>query len=196
MNVKVSDTMCNNITEETGVDEVKSMYDEEGRHKEMPWLTYSTMEYVPENGYVFVEHFKSLDKKLNEKVSQEEYYNGVRYLKIKLMGKMDLNRYTQLKPFGSESSKSRRLCRVLESDIVDLDLTQKEKEKGYRYVKVNVPNGRMDKGWLTYSELDDGWRVSTSKQTKRISALRRKKLRKRQRQSKMMEEVKKYISVE
>ena len=173
-----------------------SMFDEEGRHKKMPWLTYSTMEYSPENGYCFIEHFKSLDTKLNEKVSESDYYNGVRYLKIRLMKNMDANRYNQIKPLSENSSKVRAYRRILDSDIIELDLTQSEYEKGYRYIKINMPTNKLENGWLTFSELEDGWNVSTSKIATRVSENKKRKFRKRQNQNKMMDEVKKYISVE
>ena len=176
----------------------ESMFTEEGFHKEMPWLTYSTMEYVPENGYQFIEHGKFLDKKINEKVSESDYYSGTRYLKIKLMGEMTAERYVNLKPVEKEDSVYRKYCRVLESDLVSLDLTQKELNDGFRYLKIYVPTGRFEEGWVTYSEVDDGWQVSYKKNKVKsgVSSSKRRKMNRRKNQQKMMDEVKKYISVE
>ena len=49
------------------------------------------MEYHPDNGYKFVEFNKYVDKKINEKVSEKDYYDGMRYLKMRF-----INFYTQI----------------------------------------------------------------------------------------------------
>lgn len=176
---------------------VISIFDKNGFHKEMPWLSYTTMEYIPKNGYQFIEYSKFLDKKINEKVSEEEFFNGTRYLKIKLMGHITPEKYEELKLINKDNKVLYKYCYILECDLLTLDLTQKEQNNGYRYLKIYVINNRFEKGWITYSEKEQGWEVSYNKNTKtNLSRTKKRKLNYRKNQQKMMDEVKKYISVE
>jgi hypothetical protein len=113
------------------------------------------------------------------------------------MGEMTADRYSGLKPVTKEDKVFRKFCRVLDSDLLTLDLTQEEQDRGHRYLKIYVPTGRFEEGWLTYSEIEDGWNVSCQKTIRRdVSASKRRKLNRRKNQKKMLDEVKKYISVE
>lgn len=173
------------------------LYNAEGFSLQYPWLTMSTINYAEEDGWQFVEYKNFLDKKTNEKVSESDYYNGVRYLRVKLMGNMTADRFNSLKDVDPEDRKQRRFCKVLDSDMLTLDLTHKQVEDGYRYLKVYVPTGRLERGWLTLSEQEDGWDIAYGPTTQSLmSKNKKRKLRKIKNDSKIMEDVKKYISIE
>ena len=171
-------------------------FTENGTSVDFPWLTMSTMEYTFERGYQFIEHQNFLNSKVNDKVSEADYRDNIRYLKIKLLGEMTAERYLKLEDIDEDSNVQRKFCRILDQDLLELDLSQKELEDGFRYLKIYLPFDTFERGWLTTSEIEEGWSVSGKRNVvKSTSSKRRRKFRKRQKESKMMDEVKKYISI-
>jgi hypothetical protein len=155
------------------------------------WLTLTTDNCTPENGWKFIEYEKHLDADLVKKVSESDYKSGMRYLKVRFLG--DINPHE----FKRKSAKEYKYAKVVESDIVNLDLSQSELSKGYRYIKVYVPNSRFRFGWVTYSEKEEGWITNKKKTPKRRYVSKRRNFRKRTDPSntKMLDEIKQYISV-
>ena len=157
----------------------------EGYVPEYKWLTHTTTEYTPENGWKFIEHEKHLDSELVKKVSEDDYRNGMRYLKVKFLG--DINPFE----FKRDKNKEYRYSKIVDSDIVNLDLSQRELKEGYRYLRVYAPRKRFRYGWVSYSEKYDGWVVNKNKhKPRRFKGKKRPK-----REYKMMDEVKKYINI-
>lgn len=185
-----SNTVVNTITDE------ERLYNDEGFSLEFPWLTMSTMEYTQEAGWQFVEYKNYLDNKTNEKVSESDYNNGMRYLRVKLMGHMTAERFNSLQDLDSDSNKQRRYCKVLDSDLLTLDLTHKQVEEGYRYLRIYVPTGKLQRGWTTMSERDDGWEIAYGPRAKTILSKNQKRKIRKRRNNKIMDDVKKYISIE
>lgn len=124
-----------------------------------------------------IEYENKLDDKVNEKVSETEYKLGMRYLKIKILGN-DEKIYV-------DESKNRKLCNIIESDLLDLDLDQEELNNGYKYLKIYLPHQEFSKGWMSYSEKDSGWEVYSKKKVKN----------KKHKKNNLMSEIKKYILV-
>lgn len=177
-------------------EEICKQFDEDCKHKEMPWLRNTMMDYVPENGYKFIEFDNVLDKRLNEKVSEKDYENGMRYLKVRVLNNLTVEEYNKLCELYVYG-ENHRFTRVLESDVLTFDLTQKEQKRGYCYLKVFVPTGKLSKGWLTYSEIEDDWKISLRDCVrKHMLTNKKRKVRRQKRQRKMMDEVKKYISLQ
>lgn len=151
------------------------------------WLTPTTTEYTPEAGWKFIEHDKHLDSELVKKVSENDYKNGMRYLKIRFLGDIDPFTYKR------DKTKEYRYAKIIDSDIVNLDLSQKELNNGFRYIKVYAPRKRFRFGWVSYSEKNDGWEVIKRKHRNRKFHGKRKPYKKDKKN--MMEEVKKYINI-
>ncbi|ADO67129.1 hypothetical protein crov096 [Cafeteria roenbergensis virus] len=162
-----------------------------------PWLTHTNGEYTYERGYQFIEYQNFLNSSVNDKVGEFDYYNGMRYLKVKLSGKVTAAEYKEFDEIDEQSKIQRRLCRVLSSDILELDLNQNELAAGFRYLKIYLPFDSFSRGWFTASEKEDGWKISGKRPraTRDYSAQKRRKFRKQAKSNSMLEEVKKYISI-
>ena len=90
--------------------------------EDKPWLTNSTAEFVEDNNWYFIKYKNYLNKKVNEKVSEDEYKNNIRYLKVKLMKNMTPKKHND---FLEKEHKTVRmsLCKLVENvDLIDLDL--------------------------------------------------------------------------
>lgn len=162
-----------------------------------PWLPHTSSEYTYERGYQFIEYQNFLNSSVNDKVSELDYYNGMRYLKVKLSGKVFAVEFNKFEEIDSQSKIQRRFCRVLDSDILELDLNQNELAAGFRYLKIYLPFDSFSRGWLTASEKEDGWKISGKKPRapRDYSAQKRRKFRKHAKANSMLDEVKKYISI-
>jgi len=169
----------NTIDENDEVDEMRNY----------PWIKNTFTDCIPENKWTFIEYENYLNSKTNDKVAQEEYYSGVRYLKIRLV---DTTKDTDYKALvaSSDSNIKYKYCHIIESDLLRLDLTQTEIGEGFRYLKIYVPYLSIRKGWTTMSEYDDGWIVSKNK-----SVRNKKKNSKKYKTTQMMDDVMKYIQI-
>ena len=158
-------------------------------------------DYKYENGYQFIKYKNNLDSKINKKVSEVDYKKGIRYLKIKLMGNISDKKKSELKEIDPLSKNQRKFCRICETDIINLDLTQENLDKGYRYLKINLPFKSFEQGWLTQSDIDEGWKIAGNRKDIRRTRLKKvfkKKYipkKKNKDDLKLMEEVKQYITV-
>ena len=164
----------------------------EFRQNNAEWLTPTTAEYTYQDGYQFVEYDNYIDKRVNEKVPQDDYYNGVRYLKIKLLGDLTNEQYQAL-DYNPDNKKTQvKIMKIMPSDLLELDLTQQELNQGYRYLKVILPFYKFKSGFLTQSEMDDGWEVSHNVFS--MKTLNKRKNKRKRRNNKLREEAVKFLN--
>lgn len=173
-------------------------YNEDGSSVDFPWLNHTCMDLTFDKGYQYIEYQNFLSSKVNEKVSEADYDKGIRYLKVKLLGKMTADKFSKFTPVDSKSKIQRKFCRIQPNELLELDLNQQELSEGFRYLRIYVPFDILPKGWITMSEKEDGWQVAGKKRSRKSVSTHksRRKQAKRARDPKMMEEVKKYISIQ
>lgn len=170
-----------------------------------PWLTSSSSEYSSENGWRMIKFRDYLDRKINEKVSESDYRSGVRYLRVKILKNPTEQQNEDFNDKMAENTKVQyRWCKIQESDLLELDLSQDELTNGHRFLKIYLPHYLYSKGWVSLSEKNDGWKVSGEAIPKRVY-LKKKKEKKDKFMYKnkrvnslnsVSDEVKKYIKIE
>lgn len=171
-------------------------FDENNYSVKYPWLTRSTMEYLPEDGWQFIEYKNYLNSKVNEKVSESDYKQGIRYLMVKLLGPGSVEQYNNFEPIDFSTQTRRGFFQFTEDDLLTLDLTQSQIDEGYRYLKIYVPSRQFRKGWTTLLEKENGWEVPHKIRQRRSRKQRKSRKQRDTGDKSILDEVKKYISIE
>jgi len=107
----------------------------------------------PDNGWQFIEYRDFIDKQVNEEfLSLETRNKGFRLLKTKLLGS-EPDKITKKDGF------SYKYVKIGEKDTFTLDMNDEDINNGFRFIKIKVASLHAKKGWLTQSEIDDGWKI-------------------------------------